>query len=81
MRRGVFGGGALQLAACGVALAAGLALARRRRGRRAIVAGLALALSSTAIAMQTMQERNELATPTGRSTSRSCSSRTSPRFR
>jgi hypothetical protein len=32
----------------------------------ALVAGLALALSSTAIAVQTMAERNELTTPTGR---------------
>ena len=58
MRRAVFGGGALQLAACGALLGAA---ARSRSGlpwQAALVAGLALALSSTAIAMQTMTERN-----------------------
>jgi glutathione-regulated potassium-efflux system ancillary protein KefC len=65
MRREVFGGGSLQLAACGVALAGGL-LALGLPWQAALVAGLALALSSTAIAVQTMTERNELATPTGR---------------
>ena len=66
MRREVFGGGALQLGACGVLLGAGL-LAAGLSWEAALVAGLALALSSTAIAVQTMAERNELATPTGRS--------------
>ncbi len=65
MRREVFGGGSLQLAACGAPLAAGL-LAFGLPWQAALVAGLALALSSTAIAVQTMAERNELATPTGR---------------
>jgi glutathione-regulated potassium-efflux system ancillary protein KefC len=65
MRREVFGGGAIQIAACGAALAAGVhALGVGVAG--ALVAGLALALSSTAIAMQTLAERNELPTPTGR---------------
>lgn len=66
MRREVFGGGSLQLAACGLLLAGGL-LALGLPWQAALVAGLALALSSTAIAVQTMAERNELATPTGRS--------------
>jgi glutathione-regulated potassium-efflux system ancillary protein KefC len=66
MRREVFGGGSLQLAACGLALAGGL-LALGLPWQAALVAGLALGLSSTAIAVQTMTERNELATPTGRS--------------
>ena len=66
MRREVFGGGSLQLAACGLALALGL-LAVGLPWQAALVAGLALGLSSTAIAVQTMTERNELATPTGRS--------------
>lgn len=65
MRREVFGGGALQLGACGAALAAGL-FALGLAWPAALVAGLALALSSTAIAVQTLEERNELATPTGR---------------
>jgi len=65
MRRDVFGGGALQLALCGGAL--GLALfAAGLPWQAAVVAGFALAMSSTAIALQTMAERNELATPTGR---------------
>jgi glutathione-regulated potassium-efflux system ancillary protein KefC len=64
LRRPVFGGGSLQMAACGGLLmlggvAAGLPL------KGAFVAGFALALSSTAIAVQTMRERNELNSPTG----------------
>ena len=65
MRRPVFGGGALQLAVCGALLAAGLAAAGLG-WVAALVAGLALALSSTAIAVQTMAERNLLAAPIGR---------------
>ncbi len=66
MRGVVFGGGTLQLAASGVVL--GLALAFTGLAwQAALVGGLALALSSTAIAMQALSERNELATPTGRS--------------
>jgi glutathione-regulated potassium-efflux system ancillary protein KefC len=65
MRREVFGGGSVQLALCGVAIGAGL-LAVGLPWQAALVAGLALALSSTAIAVQTMSERNELSTPTGR---------------
>ena len=56
MRSAVFGGGALQLALSGAALALG-GLALGIPLQTAIVAGLALALSSTAIAMQTMGER------------------------
>jgi glutathione-regulated potassium-efflux system ancillary protein KefC len=66
MRGEVFGGGALQLALCGLALAAGV-MAMGLGWKAAIIAGLALALSSTAIAMQTMTERNFVTTPTGRS--------------
>ena len=65
MRREIFGGGSLQLAACGVPLFGALA-ALGLAWQAALVAGLALALSSTAIAVQAMTERNELATPTGR---------------
>ena len=65
MRRAVFGGGALQLAACGAALAAaGIGAGLPWRG--ALIAGLALALSSTAIAVQTMKERGLLGAPMGR---------------
>jgi glutathione-regulated potassium-efflux system ancillary protein KefC len=66
MRRSVFGGGALQLGLCGAALAAG-ALMLGMGWKAALVAGLALALSSTAIAVATMSERNFLPTPTGQS--------------
>jgi glutathione-regulated potassium-efflux system ancillary protein KefC len=65
MRRAVFGGGALQMAACGGALAAGL-LALGLAWQAALVAGLALAMSSTAIAVQTMNERNLMSAPVGR---------------
>ncbi len=49
----------------GVLLAGGL-LAARLPWQAAVVAGLALALSSTAIAVQTMSERNLMGTPVGR---------------
>jgi len=65
MRRAVFGGGALQMTACGLVLAAGL-LALGLAWQAALVAGLALAMSSTAIAVQTMNERNLMAAPVGR---------------
>jgi glutathione-regulated potassium-efflux system ancillary protein KefC len=66
MRAAVFGGGSLQLALCGALLAAGLAAAGLG-WTPAIVAGLAIAMSSTAIAVQTMAERNLLNAPVGRS--------------
>ena len=65
MRRSVFGGGSLQMALCGTALAAG-ALLLGMDWKAAMVVGAALALSSTAIAVSTMTERNFLPTPTGR---------------
>ena len=64
MRRSVFGGGALQMATCGGLLTlGGLALGLPWKG--ALVAGFALALSSTAIAVQTMRERGIANAPTG----------------
>jgi glutathione-regulated potassium-efflux system ancillary protein KefC len=64
MRRPVFGGGTVQMAACGLVLgAAGLVLGLPWQA--SLVAGLALALSSTAIAVQTMRERGMLTSPTG----------------
>ncbi len=66
MRRSVFGGGALQMGASGVVLIA-CAVALGLPWRAAIVAGLAVALSSTAIAIQTMKERSILGTPLGKS--------------
>ena len=64
MRKSVFGGGSLQIALCGVALAAG-AMLLGLDWKAALVVGAALALSSTAIAVATMTERNFLPTPTG----------------
>ena len=64
MRRPIFGGGSAQMAACGVLLAAG-GLAAGLPWQGALVAGLALSLSSTAIAVQTMRERGMLTSPTG----------------
>jgi glutathione-regulated potassium-efflux system ancillary protein KefC len=64
MRRAVFAGGALQMGVCGGALALG-ALVVGLPWQAALVAGLALALSSTAIAVQTMRERGLLAGPMG----------------
>ncbi|MGE5094398.1 MAG: glutathione-regulated potassium-efflux system protein KefC [Betaproteobacteria bacterium] len=64
MRREVFRYGTLQMAACGAALAAFL-LAIGLPWQASVIGGLALALSSTAVAVQAMVERNELRTPTG----------------
>jgi glutathione-regulated potassium-efflux system ancillary protein KefC len=65
MRRLVLGGGALQMVSCGGALAvAGWLLGMPWTG--ALVAGIALALSSTAIAVQSMTERHFSHTPAGK---------------
>lgn len=65
MRGAVFGGGTLQMAVCAALLfAAGLALGWSWRG--ALVASLALALSSTAIVVAILQERQLMALPLGR---------------
>ena len=65
MRRAVFRGGGVQLAACSIPLTL-LFLALGLPWRPALVAGLALGLSSTAVAMQTMTERNLLGTGLGK---------------
>ena len=64
MRQAVFRGGSLQMGATGALLALG-GIAAGLPWQAALVAGLALALSSTAIAVQTMRERGELAAPVG----------------
>ena len=64
MRKLVLGGGGLQMSACGFVLAGSMLLLGLPMVA-AIVAGVALALSSTAIAMQSMQERNLDNTPAG----------------
>ena len=66
MRRAVFGGGLVQFGACALPLGLG-AFALGLPWRAALVTGLSLALSSTAVSMQTMSERNIQSTPTGRS--------------
>ncbi|SUA77554.1 glutathione-regulated potassium-efflux system protein KefC [Pandoraea pnomenusa] len=64
LRRPIFGWGSAQVAGCAVVLfAAGVALGAP--WRIALVAALGLALSSTAIALQVMAERNLLATQSG----------------
>ena len=64
MKREVFGYGSLQMAICGCALSLFM-LAFGLPWQAAVIAGFALALSSTAIAVQAMIERNELKTPSG----------------
>ncbi len=64
MRRAVFGGGGLQLVSCAsVFIGALFLLGLPWQG--ALVAGIAVGLSSTAVAMQTMAERNLLKTNVG----------------
>ena len=65
MRRAVFGLGGGQFALTAAALA-GLALMFGLPLETAVVAGLALSLSSTAFALQALAERNELTTRHGR---------------
>ena len=65
MRRAVFGLGGGQVALTAAALAC-LAMAFGLPLETAVVAGLALSLSSTAFGLQTLAERNELATRHGR---------------
>ncbi|MGZ5198204.1 MAG: glutathione-regulated potassium-efflux system protein KefC [Telluria sp.] len=64
MRRMVLGGGVLQLLACGLPLALAAWLLGLGAGA-SLVAGATLALSSTAIAVQSMQERHINNTPAG----------------
>ena len=64
LRRPIFGWGSAQLLGCAVALLL-LGLAAGLDWRTALVAGLGLALSSTAIALQVLDERNQLRTSSG----------------
>jgi len=65
LRKAVFGGGSLQLALSALPLGVG-ALALGLPWQTALVTGLALGLSSTAVSMQTMAERSLTAAPVGR---------------
>ncbi|MBI2261237.1 MAG: cation:proton antiporter [Caulobacterales bacterium] len=64
LRREIFGLGAVQVLVC-AALLTGLALAAGLAWYAAVIAGFGFALSSTAIVMQLLQERNENADPAG----------------
>ncbi len=64
LRRPIFGGGGAQLLGCALAIG-GVALAFDVHWQIALVAALGLALSSTAIALQALQERNLLRTGSG----------------
>lgn len=65
MRTIVFGGGTLQIAVCGIVFAACIHFAGLP-WVAALVAGLTLSLSSTAIAVQSMQETHMTNTPAGK---------------
>ena len=64
LRRAIFGFGLAQMLGCALLLTL-VALAFRVDWHIALVAGLGLALSSTAIALQVMGERNLMPTPSG----------------
>lgn len=64
LRRPIFGWGSVQVLAC-AALLTGVAMAFGVRWQIALVAGLGLALSSTAIALQAIGERNLMPTLSG----------------
>ncbi|MBP6250689.1 MAG: glutathione-regulated potassium-efflux system protein KefC [Leptothrix sp. (in: Bacteria)] len=66
LRRPIFGAGTAQLVACACALGA-VAVLAGVPWRWAVVAALGLALSSTAVALQVMGERNLLPTRSGQS--------------
>ena len=64
LRRPIFGWGSVQLLGCALAVAL-VGMAFGAPWRMALVAGLGLALSSTAVALQVMNERNMLPTSAG----------------
>ena len=66
LRASVFGGGAMQMLVCGLLLGA-FCMALGLRWQVAVLIGLTLGLSSTAIAMQAMNERNLMVSQMGRS--------------
>ncbi len=65
LRREIFGLGLLQVLVSGAMLAAGVYIALGLGYKSAIVTGFALALSSTAFAIQIFKDRGELNTPKG----------------
>ncbi|AHV94123.1 sodium/hydrogen exchanger family protein [Bordetella holmesii 30539] len=71
MRREVFGAGTLQMVVCGALLGAVFGAGLRHLAgmgwQAAILCGLSLALSSTAVALRLLEERGLVRTPLGRS--------------
>jgi len=65
MRRWVFGAGTAQVALCAALLGGGAALFLGLRADAALVLGLVLSLSSTAVVMQLLAERQATGTPLG----------------
>ena len=80
MRRDIFGLGMAQLLICALVLG-GAGVLFGLPGAAATVIGIALALSATAVALQILEERGDLARPTASAPSRCCCSRTSPWWR
>ena len=65
LRRPIFGWGSIQVASCAAIIAAGATLIFGVRWQVSLAAALGLALSSTAGALQVMQERNLMRTSSG----------------
>lgn len=65
LRRDIFGLGSLQVVLCGFALAGVLLVLTAFTWQAALVVGLALALSSTALDVQILKDRGTLNTPLG----------------
>lgn len=68
LRREIFGLGVLQVVLCGFALAGALLLITAFTWQAALVVGLALALSSTALNLQLLKDQDRLNTPLGERT-------------
>ena len=64
LRKEIFGLGAVQVLACAIVLT-GIAMLAGLAWHAAVIAGFGFALSSTAIVMQLLEERNENADPAG----------------
>lgn len=65
LRRDIFGFGTAQVVFCGIALSLALLVFTSLSWQSALVVGLSLALSSTALVVQYLQEKGELNSPTG----------------
>lgn len=65
LRRDIFGLGTMQVVFCGFALAGALMLASGFTWQAALVVGLAMALSSTALDVQILQDQQKINTPLG----------------